>query len=600
MGETLHDRASLNHLVISYPNDERLMQQAARYFGTSPTLHREIPSGASFAFFGAPRSFFRNPVDGVCICGNVLNPEDLDAIFSQSTFEKMDGVCVAARINGEEIDLVSDRLGFHPLYRYEAAGKTVFSTHLDFMALHLGRLQVDSTAWSHLLTYSFCLNNSSPFQEIRRVPHGTHIRIGKHGVASRCYEDYLSEVPHLNDLNEAVDRCHEAFEWSMDRFRSFSPHIAVPLSGGTDSRLCAALVSQHQQVACFSTSKDVGLFGNHSEINLAERVASSLKADFHTIQMPENYFQRHFESTLLRTDFQTTCHTWYGELIEQIPPQFVSIVEGLGDTGFKYDYISGRMLWLTQRGQWNTLCQSIDQLYRQLLVDRLSHGEELLFFQPEQQEAIRHAKQQAFRDQFNSMPRNANLPINLLMHTRFRRLIAPSVQQLLGAQFNLFSPYLSRRVNTLLWSCTPNIKRDLRLMNAYFEQKFPQLHPQRLPSTTATGIGRIMEMAVFDGIGILPNVVGEMAYRLKSSVIRNSIQYSEATLTFLHEIINQGDRQENGGDFEAVRQQADKLSTAAQIDIAIRIATFALWHRRYFCDSTSTKKSNPTPSSNLN
>jgi len=249
----------MNHLLITQPHDPLLMKAAKKYFKCTPKIIKQV--NTTVAFFPDKNALFSEPMDKTFLCGTIYNPRELPQLLRQQSYKGIDGLFVIAKVTKDQVHLINDRFGFHPLYVYKFKKKKVYCTSLDFLALHVQYKSINWNAWADLFQYSMCFENTTQFNEINIVDYAQHMVLGKQSSQKR-YTDYMAIKPKKSA--QAVDRVHKALKQTTKQILEFKLNIAIPLSAGTDSRILASAFAEHTLPHCFSTGKDLGKLGRGS------------------------------------------------------------------------------------------------------------------------------------------------------------------------------------------------------------------------------------------------------------------------------------------------------------------------------------------------
>jgi asparagine synthase (glutamine-hydrolysing) len=187
------------------------------------------------------------------------------------------------------LHLVRDRVGVKPLYLTKtSAGEWLFASEIRALLAHPGvSTEMDRTAFWHYLTFIVAPAPLTTFRRVFKIPAGHRVTIDCRGEASAtqwwdCRPDpsrFLSE----SDISEteAVAELTRLFRQSIARRMVSDVPFGVLLSGGVDSSLNVALMSElmTRPVTTFT----IGYEGkdDYNEFQFARRVSSRYKTDHH-------------------------------------------------------------------------------------------------------------------------------------------------------------------------------------------------------------------------------------------------------------------------------------------------------------------------------
>ena len=192
-------------------------------------------------------------------------------------------------------------------------GATYFASRIDpLVAAFEERLSIDWEAWASIFLLTAPIGERTPFAEIRRLSPFS----------------LLSHRPDLGQRVEAADwpwaepdtgtlRCSP--EAVVEELRaligSLPAHpVTCPLSGGWDSRLLLALLSERGDLPLSALTLK-RLHGGHPEEEYARDVAAALSVPLRQVVGRESTPWPETTEVTARTDYQTTHHDWFMRLL---------------------------------------------------------------------------------------------------------------------------------------------------------------------------------------------------------------------------------------------------------------------------------------------
>lgn len=185
------------------------------------------------------------------------------------------------------LHLVRDRLGIKPLYLTRRPdGEWLFASEIRALLRHPGVMpEMDLTAFWHYLTFIVAPAPLTMFRGIFKVPAGCMVSIDGSGraVARRWWDslprsaDLLS--PEDLSLEEAADELTRLLRQSVSRRMVSDVPFGVLLSGGVDSSLNVALMSElmSRPVTTFTIGYDS--YSENNEFEQARKVALAFGTD---------------------------------------------------------------------------------------------------------------------------------------------------------------------------------------------------------------------------------------------------------------------------------------------------------------------------------
>ncbi|MEV5387261.1 asparagine synthase (glutamine-hydrolyzing) [Streptomyces sp. NPDC052721] len=184
-----------------------------------------------------------------------------------------------------QVHLIRDRMGVRPLYYYQDGAKLVFGSEIKAIFEHPGvpRALDHDTMLCNLMRLD--LLERSTFQDIRIVRPGTLLTIGLDGRTRQTrYWDFadlvLSAEPSHDTFEEAVERTSDLLRAAVRRRLDADVPVGAFLSGGLDSSLVTALMSEHGTVSTFSIEFEGA---HYDEGAYSRRVAEWFGTDHHRL-----------------------------------------------------------------------------------------------------------------------------------------------------------------------------------------------------------------------------------------------------------------------------------------------------------------------------
>jgi asparagine synthase (glutamine-hydrolysing) len=195
-----------------------------------------------------------------------------------------------------------DRLRNYPLFYARINGELILSDDCYKLAEIYPEKGICDKALTCLYSIGFTANNLTLIENIFQIEAGEYI-LEKDLLEKRFYYSSARAIIHQRDfdltVNELEDVLREVFR---DHFEALqNKFIAIPLSGGYDSRLIAALASvfHPQDLLCFTYGRE-----NNREVAPAREAASRLGVKWINIvynsqliegYMSDEYFNQYYE-----------------------------------------------------------------------------------------------------------------------------------------------------------------------------------------------------------------------------------------------------------------------------------------------------------------
>jgi asparagine synthase (glutamine-hydrolysing) len=195
----------------------------------------------------------------------------LDGAFAALAFDKA----------GPRAALVTDRFGLFPVYCHEKDGTFAYATSLSVLAaLVRPTCHLDPRGVYEMLGLGMVLGNRTWLREISLVPPATTVVLHQGRPTWSRYWDWQGLTQPLPQTGgDLVHATYDLIEKAVLRAVVDRKKIAVPLSGGLDSRLlCAVLAKNDVPFTAYNIN-----FGH--ETALARRVARALRIPLRVLPM---------------------------------------------------------------------------------------------------------------------------------------------------------------------------------------------------------------------------------------------------------------------------------------------------------------------------
>lgn len=177
--------------------------------------------------------------------------------------------------HGETIWAATDRLRTIPLFYHKADNEIIISDSAYSLSSALKMPVVDEEAASAFLATGYTLNNLTLIEDLFQVEAGEMVMINHNNITRKFYHDYskagVTEDSFENYCVGLEGIIREIFKSYFSALKDC--FIAIPLSGGFDSRLIAAMCKEYhpENVLCFTYGRK-----DNAEVAPAKEVADRL------------------------------------------------------------------------------------------------------------------------------------------------------------------------------------------------------------------------------------------------------------------------------------------------------------------------------------
>jgi len=362
--------------------------------------------------------------------------------------------------------LHTDGLGIHDVFLRRLGGAVYFSVRLEpLVDLDDSPVSTDWAAWANILSVTSPLGDQTPFQEIRRLPAFSGLRVTADGTLTTVtYEPAWFAVEPRDSASPAD---------VIDVLRSVidGPRAVVPLSGGWDSRLLAMLLAERGvRTEAWTTSKDDGF---DWDVDLSIDVARALNLPQRIVAQSDDAWLVDRTVVRERLSYRTTHHAWMRRLARELHRDPGPVFDGLaGDVFFHPtwrteppDRSAGRSALLQH--MWDTMAES------RLRADHL--------FAPGAARVLRQLARETFDAVIEPFLPHHDYETVGHMVTRTALAIAPSTQW-------LFEPEVATRlpfIHPTVMACAMTVAPARKINGEFFREMMAVVNPTvgALPST---------------------------------------------------------------------------------------------------------------------
>lgn len=200
--------------------------------------------------------------------------------------------------------LARDRLGIKPLYVYCDATRVAFGSELKaLLPLLPAPPALDADAIAQFLEHEFLGGECTVFAGIRRVPPG-HALVIDHALSVQR-ERYWS-VQQLRTLDVDMDQAQEAFTTLFEQVMREHMRADVPfglfLSGGVDSSLLCAMLTQMHDRPIESFSVGYSVNRERNELDDAQQIAQRFGTRHHALEITPDEVRSRIPHAIWSTD----------------------------------------------------------------------------------------------------------------------------------------------------------------------------------------------------------------------------------------------------------------------------------------------------------
>jgi Asparagine synthase len=376
-------------------------------------------------------------------------------------------------LDGRRRDLHSSVNALGPIYWTADRDSAYFASRIDPLARTApGPLSIDWDAWASILALRFAAGERTPFAEIRRLEPFSLLgrRWGRFRSRSPAWP-LLGVEPRL-DGPAAAEQLTEALRREV---AAVEGPVAVPLSGGRDSRMVACLLAETGKASvAISASDDEG---DSFEEDLAASVAAALGLPHERLRATAEAYPANWEERALAVEHQFADHAWLVPLAQRAAGAGLTLGDGIA--------IDTVLLHGSRFYEPETLDLRRPRKATLALFDGLRHygKADLALAEPLRASLLGRARD-LLVEASKPFEGDPSQTVLAFYRTRTARGVSCYASGLLGGRARMFAPGASEAVSRAALSATP----EARDGDALYAHVFDRLNPEvgALPSTSDT------------------------------------------------------------------------------------------------------------------
>lgn len=265
--------------------------------------------------------------EGVSVCGSGFLPDGThleaasfcgavrEAIVQDhltAFLEGLNGFFAIIAEHGDSVVAVVDRVRSIPLFYGVTGDAACVSDDAEWVRQNVGDRETDEVAKQEFLLTGYVTGADTLFANVKQVQAGEAVYLraagaGQRVSATRWYR-FLHQEPERWDESALLSKLNNHTEASHKRLIEYAAgrQIAIPLSGGYDSRLIATMLKKlgYENVIAFT----YGVPGN-KESEISKTIAQKLGIPWHFVEYSNERWRTWFESTE-RKDYYRMGSGW--------------------------------------------------------------------------------------------------------------------------------------------------------------------------------------------------------------------------------------------------------------------------------------------------
>lgn len=378
-----------------------------------------------------------------------------------------DGVFAYWHWDGARLVAGNDRYGFFPLFWSRISGKGVcISPSITELIKQGAPTKLDVEALSVFFRLGYFVGEDTPFSEIRALPPNALFRWESGELECRARYPRIPELSAISH-NEAIDGYIALFARAMAKRQPSKNSVAVPTSGGRDSR--HMLLEMHKMgvapTICVS-ERDPPPDPNE-DVEIAAQLCDVLDFKHATVEHDLSVFSSQFRKTR-EVSFCEMPDSWFLPITDFLGQRFACVYDGIaGDVLSQSSFLSPEM---------DSLLRSRSKETSKTLLTKYGNGDSDLkkllrgVLEPAAQSEVAITR----LDREINQHLDAHNPVaSFIFWNRTRRKIAMGPYGLLRNVPYVYAPYLDHDLYDFLTSLPASLQMDGTLHTKAIARAYP-------------------------------------------------------------------------------------------------------------------------------
>lgn len=221
------------------------------------------------------------------------------------------------------LHIMSDRLGLRPLYYAQYQGKTFFASETKAILADPGFIKkYNRDAVIDFFSYEFIPNDQTLMEGIRVFPYASrlNINVANDRLDFIKYWDFQfkQELPKEKTIKAYARRLNEITRSAVERTMQGPYKVGLPLSGGFDSRMIAAMIDKKYYPLNTYTFGIKGCIDDQ----IARKISRMMGATHHSVEIQYDSLPDFMVKGVFFTDGMVACNHFHVlNLMDQMCPR---------------------------------------------------------------------------------------------------------------------------------------------------------------------------------------------------------------------------------------------------------------------------------------
>jgi asparagine synthase (glutamine-hydrolysing) len=234
----------------------------------------------------------------------------------------------------------NDRFGLIPFFIYQRGKEIAVSSSLQKLLLEGAAAELDGAALAVFLRLGFFIGDDTPFMYIRALPPGASM-VWRNGVWERSECGSYVVAPRAISRDQAIDAAIELTCRAVGRRLPHDDAIAVPLSGGRDSRHLLFELDRRGLRPHFAITVPRYPPSTGEDVRIAPQVAAAVGVAHRAVETSEPPAVAEARKNVA-THFCADEHAWFYGMFDGTRGRASTVYEGIGGSLWTVGWLPDR------------------------------------------------------------------------------------------------------------------------------------------------------------------------------------------------------------------------------------------------------------------
>lgn len=292
--------------------------------------------------------------------GEMYNPQGQTTYFAGYKQDSGEGEYIQWQFDGQTLNIETSAFGLINTYYYATNNRIIVATDIIDIIKRVGKQPLDIDGLNSFLQLGYYLADQTPFLTIKCLPRDSQISWDKSGIKTTNLKRLQIPKTYTGSYEQAMQTYLELFAEVMAEFDTHNEKLALPLSGGRDSRhILLELLKQNKKIdliatcACFPPK-------HNDDLAAAKNLCNALNVEHVTTPLGKDLFDDEIEKNNM-TSFCADEHAWMLPLHQYFTKQKISFIyDGIaGDVLSAGHFLSPERIAWRKQENWLAIAEDI-------------------------------------------------------------------------------------------------------------------------------------------------------------------------------------------------------------------------------------------------